>query len=372
MTKRQTWGRVALMAALSVLPLLSQGDRGEIAGTVLDSSGAVVPNAQITAVQKNTNSTFKAVTSSAGVFTLPALANGDYTVTVHKDGFKVYIANNVSVTPGGSATVDAILQVGTASQTIEVTAASQLVQTENARVSSTVSQTLVNDLPVLVNGGSRTPFDIASTVPEVSTSGGYHIGGGGGALGVSLDGSSMVGGKNGADVGDAAARFSPSVEALTEFTVESSGFKADSGHASGGTISFVAKSGTNQFHGSGFEFLRNTDLDARPFFATSRQIYKQNNFGVTAGGPVYIPKLYNGKNKTFFFASYEGFRNRVGANTGSFSSVPTPEMYTGDFSNWVDANNKLYTIYDPNTQVLVNGTYQRNPFPQQQDSAVGV
>jgi hypothetical protein len=363
MTTRQAWGRVALIAALSALPLMSQGDRGQIAGAVTDSTGAVVPDAQITAVQKTTNSSYKAVSSSAGVFTLPGLAAGDYTVTVQKEGFKVYLANNVPVTPGGSATVNVVLQVGATTQTVEVTAAAAMIQTDNAVVSSTVSQTLVNNLPVLVNGGSRTPFDIAATVPEVSTAGGYHIGGGSGALGVSLEGSSMVGGKNGADIGDAAARFSPSVEALTEFTVESSGFKADSGHASGGTISFVAKSGTNQFHGSAFEFLRNTDLDARPFFAASRQIYKQNNFGVTAGGPVYIPKLYNGKNKTFFFASYEGFRNRVGANTGSFSSVAPPEMYNGDFSNWVDANNKLYTIYDPNTQVLTNGTYSRTPFP---------
>ena len=355
--------RLALIAALTVLPIMSQGDRGQISGTVTDVTGAIVPGAQVTVVQKNTNTTFKAVTSSAGVYTVPALASGEYSVSISKDGFKIYTANNVPVTPGGSASVDVKLEVGTTSQSVEVNAATQMIQTDNARVSSTVSSTLVNSLPVLVNGGSRTPFDIASTVPEVSTSGGYHIGGGNGALGVSLDGSSMAGGKGGADVGDAAARFSPSVEALSEFTVESSGFKAESGHASGGTISFVAKSGTNQFHGSAFEFLRNTDLDARNFFSTTRQIYKQNNFGVTAGGPIYIPKLYNGKNKTFFFASYEGFRDRAGANTGSFSSVPTPEMFNGDFSNWVDANNKLYQIYDPNSQTLVNGVYQRTAFP---------
>src|SRR5205814_2294624 len=119
--------------------------------------------------------------------------------------------------------------------------------------------------------------------------GGYHIGGGGNTLGVSLDGSSMVGGKNGADVGDAAARYSPSVEALTEFTVESSGFKAESGHASGGTISFVSKSGTNAIHGSAYEYLRNQVLDARTFFQSTKNIFKQNNFGATVGGPVYIP-----------------------------------------------------------------------------------
>ncbi len=129
---------------------------------------------------------------------------------------------------------------------------------------------MVDNLPVLVNGASRSPFDIAATTPEVNAGNGYRIGGGNNALGVTLDGSSMSGGKIGADEGDAAPRFSPSVEALTEFNVEAGGFKAESGHASGGTISFVAKSGTNQFHGSAFEFLRNQDLDARGFFATTK------------------------------------------------------------------------------------------------------
>lgn len=363
MIKEKSWRRVALIAVLSAFPLLGQGDRGQITGSVRDASGAVVPDASITVVQQETNTSYKTRSTSAGVFAFPTLPIGQYRVSVDKQGFKQSVSNNVSVTPNGSATLDVKLEVGTASQTVEVTAAAAMVQTDNATLSSTVSATLVADLPVLVNGASRTPFDIATTVPEVSTSGGYHVGGGSSAMGVTLDGSSMVGGKGGADVGDAAARFSPSVEALTEFNVESSGFKAESGHASGGTISFVAKSGTNQFHGSAFEFLRNTDLDARGFFATSKQIYKQNNFGATAGGPVWIPKLYNGKNKTFFFGSYEGFRNRNGASSGTFLSVPTPEMYTGDFSHWVDGNNKLYTIYDPNTQVLMNGTYQRNPFP---------
>ena len=122
------------------------------------------------------------------------------------------------------------------------------------------------------------------------------------------------------------------------------------GHVSGGTLSFVSKSGTNQFHGSAFEFLRNQDLDARGFFNSTKSIYKQNDFGVTAGGPVYLPKLYNGKNKTFFFASYEGFRNRVGAGNGTLSSVPPPEFYTGDLHNWVDGNGKMYQIYDPGSQ----------------------
>src|SRR5262249_52736341 len=135
-----------------------------------------------------------------------------------------------------------------------------------------------------------------------------------------------------------------------------------SGHASGGTVSFVSKSGTNEFHGSAYEFLRNDALDARNFFAARRSIYKQHNFGFTVGGPVTFPKLYKGKHHTFLFVSYEGCRNRVGATPTPFS-VPPPEFWDGDFSNWVDQNGKQIPIYDPSTSTLVGNTYVRTPFP---------
>ena len=200
----------------------------------------------------------------------------------------------------------------------------------------------------------------------MNAAGTFRVGGGNDTVGVTLDGSSVAGDKIGSDAGDggAAAMNSPSVEALTEFNVESSGFKAETGNASGGTLSFVSKSGTNQFHGSAFEFMRNQDFDAKGFFNSVRPIYKQNNFGVTAGGPVYFPKLYNGKNKTFFFASYEGFRNRVGAGNGTYYSVPPPAFYTGNLSGWVNGSGQMYQIYDPASQVEnANGTYTRSPFP---------
>ncbi|MDQ2775646.1 MAG: carboxypeptidase regulatory-like domain-containing protein, partial [Acidobacteriota bacterium] len=135
----------------------------------------------------------------------------------------------------------------------------------------------------------------------------------------------------------------------------------------GGVMMFVAKSGTNQFHGSAYEFIRNTDFDANDWFSNragkARQIYKQNDFGFTVGGPVWIPKVYRGKNKTFFFFSYEGFRNRNGATNGT-ATVPTPEMYSGDFSKWVNAAGTVIPIYDPTTQVQnANGTYTRTVFP---------
>jgi hypothetical protein len=363
-TRHRGAARLILLAALSAVTLLGQGDRGVITGTVTDATGATIPGAVITVVQKGTNTSFKTTTSTSGDFTVPSLPVGSYQVRTERPSFKTNITDSVVVVAGGSVRMDVTLEVGQTQQSVEVTATAQLVQSENARISTSVSSVLVDSLPVQVNGASRSPFDLASTTAEVNSAGTFRIGGGNNTVGISLDGASLAGDKIGSDAGNggAAAMNSPSVEALTEFNVEAGGFKAETGHVSGGNLSFVSKSGTNQFHGSAFEFLRNQDLDARGFFNTQKSVYKQNDFGVTAGGPLYLPKVYNGKNKTFFFASYEGFRNRVGAGNGSLSSVAPPEFYTGDLHNWVDGNGKMYQIYDPGSQQLVNGAYVRAPF----------
>ncbi len=356
-----------LLAAIAAVPLLGQGDRGVITGTVSDATGAVVPGAHVVIVQTNTNSSYKTSTSTAGDYTVPNLPVGDYQVRVDVQGFKSYLADRVAVNPGGETRLDVTLEVGTAQQKVEVTAQAQVIQTENARVATNVSSKLVDSLPVQVNGNSRSPFDLASAAAgEVNSAATFRIGGGNDTVGVTLDGASITGDKIGSDAGDgsATAMNSPSVEALTEFNVESSGFKAETGNASGGTLSFVSKSGTNQIHGSAFEFMRNQDFDAKGFFNSVIPIYKQNNFGATVGGPVWLPKLYNGKNKTFFFVSYEGFRNRVGAGNGSYFSVPPPAFWTGDLSQWVNGSGQLYQIYDPKTQTpQANGTYTRSIFP---------
>ena len=365
--KRQLVLRLALLGAVAAMQLLAQGDRGEITGNVTDASGAAVPAAPITVVEGSTNSTYKTVSSNTGNFTVPNLPVGTYQVKVAVKGFQSYTADGVTVNPGGEARVDVKLAVGTTEQSIEVTANSDVVQTENARVETNVSNVMVDALPVQVNGNSRSPFDLASAgAGEVNSAGTFRIGGGNDTVGVTLDGASLAGDKIGSDAGDggAAAMNSPSVEALTEFNIASSGFNAEFGNASGGTLSFVSKSGTNQFHGSAFEFLRNQDFDAKGFFNSTIAIYKQNNFGVTAGGPVWIPKIYKGKNKTFFFGSYEGFRNRVGAGNGTYYSVPAPAFYTGNLSQWVNASGQQYQVYDPASQVAnANGTYSRTPFP---------
>ena len=201
----------------------------------------------------------------------------------------------------------------------------------------------------------RSPFDLALITPEAKQIEGSGVGSdetfglGGGQVaswGITLDGVSAGTGRF-ASVQWASVN-TPSLDAITEFTVDTNGFKAEFGRASGGIMTFASKSGTSSLHGTAYEFLRNDAFDARRFFEATRGTYKQHDFGWSVGGPVVIPKIYNGRQKTFFFSSMEWFRNRVGA-TSNVLSVPTPEMYQGDFRNWVDQNGNRLTIYDPAT-----------------------
>jgi hypothetical protein len=352
---------------LSAAGLRAQGDRGIITGAVKDASGAVVPGAHVTAIHVATNTNYRADSTASGDFTVPALPVGNYRVRVESTGFKTQISNEIAVAAGATVRLDVALELGTTQQTIEVTANAQLLQAETARVATEVSNRLVDDLPLLVNGAVRSPFDLATTTAEVAGNGdsNLRIGGGRiGGFGMTLDGTAATVSRPDAQVSWSQIN-APSVEALTEFSVEAGGFKAETGHASGGTISFVSKSGSNDFHGDAYEFLRNQHLDARGFFAAQKAVYKQHDFGVTVGGPVFLPKLYNGKNRTFFFFSYEGFRNRVGASPTPYT-VPPPEFFTGDLHNWVNSSGRMIQVYDPATTTLVNGAYQRTPFPNNQ------
>jgi hypothetical protein len=356
-----------LLAAASVV--WAQSGQGSVAGTVRDSSGASVPAAKVTVVNSATNQTYNLTTSSSGDFTAADVPVGTYSVRVEKPGFSEGRINGLTVNAAATARADVTMQVGQAQQTIEVQAEALQLNSEDSQTAVTVNQTLVNELPLVVAGTVRSPFDLAALTPEAKNTGsaeGFALGGGqADSYQATLDGVSI-------DTSRALQKNwvtsnAPSVEAITEFTVDTNGFKAEFGHAGGGVMMFVAKSGTNQFHGSAYEFIRNTDFDANDWFSNragkARQIYKQNDFGFTVGGPVWIPKVYRGKNKTFFFFSYEGFRNRNGA-TNATATVPTPEMYNGDFSNWVNSKGVVIPIYDPTTQVQnANGTYTRTVFP---------
>ena len=361
------FSRIAILLCLSSVVLNAQGERGNITGIVTDPARAALAGAELSVISRDTNAVTKATTTSGGEYNVPNLPPGVYRLEITAVGFKRFLEQNIVVSAATTVRLDALLQLGQVSESIEVSAAAVALQTENAKVSSQVQNKLVDELPLVVGGGMRSPFNLVAVASEARGDGqSLSIGGGqAGAWDATLDGHS-VGTNRSGDTAEAALN-TPSVEALTEFTVDTNGFKAEYGQAGGGVMSFASKSGTNQFHGSTYDFLRNDALDARGFFATSRSIYRQNDFGFSVGGPIWIPKLYNGRNKSFFFVAYEGFRNRAGANA-TILSVPTPEMYKGDFSKWVDQNNKPLAIYDPaTTRPNPNGNGSiRDVFPNNQ------
>jgi hypothetical protein len=337
---------IALLC-LGLGAVYAQSERGNITGIVTDPTGAAVAGAQLTLTQRDTNAVTRAVTTNAGEYNLPNLLPGAYKLEVSASGFKRFLQQNLTLSAANTVRVDAMMQLGQVSESIEITATAATIQTDNAKVSTVVENKLVDELPLVVAGAMRSPFNLVAVAAEARGGGqGLSIGGGQAAQwDATLDGTS-VGTNRSGDVAEAALN-TPSVESLTEFSVDTNGFKAEYGQAGGGVMTFASKSGTNKFHGSAYDFLRNDKMDARGFFAARRSIYRQNDFGLTAAGPVWIPKVYDGRNKTFFFFSYEGFRNRVGSND-TILSVPTPEMYNGDFRNWVrDDGRTLIPIYNP-------------------------
>ena len=359
-----------------------QADRGIIRGTVTDGTGAAVPGAAVRAVRTQNNVTTPTTTAETGDFAIPSLQAGVYRIEVEADGFKTFVQTDVTLIAGGTARVDAQLELGAVTETVEVSGSLVQLETTNAKIVSSVSTKMIDELPLVVSGRMRSPFDLALVTPEANQYNGggdvdrdFQIGGAPGATyGATMDGVSILTGRFNSVTW--ASVNTPSVDAIQEFSVESNGFKAEYGRASGGIMTFTTKSGTNELHGTAYEFLRNDALDARRFFEARRGVYKQHDFGWSLGGPVYIPKLYDGRNRTFFFASQEWFRDRQGADSQRFS-VPTAEMYQGDFSKWVDGNDVLVPIYDPaTTRPNPSGTgfirdrFQGNQIPQARFSQV--
>ncbi len=367
--------RVTVVTFLLCLPgavLFGQSERGTISGTVTDSTGAAVPQAKVTVTNVATNVALSTLSNPSGDYTLPNLPAGRYNARFEKEGFATAARNGITLDAAATVRADASLSVGSTKQTVEVMATAAQLQVSDAKTSATVTNQMVDQLPLVVAGTLRSPFDLASITPESKNLGGdngFMLGGGQAAsYGTTLDGVSTNTSR--ALQLSWVSSNAPSLEAITEFTVDTNGFKAEYGHAGGGVMTFSSKSGTNQVHGSAYEFVRNNDFDANRFFSNKagipRAIYKQSDFGGSFGGPIYIPKIYNGKDKSFFFFAYEGFRNRVGA-TASAQTVPTPEMYKGDFSKWVDKNGTQIPIYDPTTQTISNtGAVTRTPFANNQ------
>jgi hypothetical protein len=322
---------LALVAGfLLVCANLQAQSTAQIQGTVQDPSGAAVPGAEIKAIQTDTSVVRTVITGADGVYVLTNLSVGPYRLEVNHQGFAPYLQTGIILQVASNPTVDVTLKVGATSEQVQVEANAALVDTERTGVGTVIENQRIIDLPL--NG--RNVFDLVqlagAAIPESPGSGDVPgsfiiVVAGGQASGVAynLDGATFN------DQFDGTSLPFPFPDALQEFKVETSALSAQNGDHSAATVNAVTKSGTNSFHGDVYEFLRNGDLNARNFFATTPDTLKRNQFGGTLGGPIR-------KNKLFFFGGYEGTRIRQ-APTGNIAYVPTAQMLAGDFSLYASA-----------------------------------
>jgi hypothetical protein len=340
------WILLVLICA-SAPTSFAQSDRGTITGTVSDPSGAAVAGAKVSAVNTNTGASHETTTTSEGSYTLPELSAAPYKVSVEAPGFKT-TTQTVQLPVQVTRRVDFNLMLGAATDQVTVSGDAPILQTETAVQQTNVTEKQVRELPLQVSAefGGRTPLSFIFLDSSVTAGTGASTPGNGGrgtdasnfrvnggqALGTSIliDGAGTQRAQNGTFFSEVA----PGPDAFQEFTVSTSSYSAEFGSSSGGVVNFTLKSGGNGYHGEAYDLLRNTSLNANSYINNAnklpRNLDRENDFGFNVGGPIWIPKLYKGTNRTFFFFNYEGYRFTQGENV--LLTVPTAKMHTGDFS----------------------------------------
>ena len=387
-----------ILALVAGNPAAGQSDRGAIGGTVVDSSGGVIAGGTVSAIGADTGVAYTTTTTSAGAYRMPNMQIGAYNISVSADGFKTEEKTGVVVQINTTASLDFTLQPGDVKETVTVVANVPTLQAQTSDVGTVVATRQILELPLAVNAtgqsylrspetfvfltpGTAGPgtADSSSGIFQAKLAGGQNFGNE-----VVLDGASTAR----ADSGSAFDQTAPSVEALDEFKVITSTIPAQFGRTTGGVESFTTKSGTNRFHGTAYDLFRNEALDAKswfsdlvgsPYFAP-KPLDRKNDYGGTLGGPVWIPKVYNGHDRTFFFFSWEQYRQTLGS--ANISTIPTAAERLGDFSSLLgpalldnEAPPKPIInpcdgmpilqgqIFDPSTTKTVNGVQCRTAFP---------
>jgi Carboxypeptidase regulatory-like domain len=356
--------RYIALVALLLIPavLFCQEFRGTISGAVTDPTGASMPGAKVTVTETQTGTKINTATDSAGQYSAPFLLPGDYEVAVQAQGFKGFTRKGIHVGAGDHPVIDVRLDVGDVTTSVEITADASQLNTENASVGQAITTKEVEELPI--NG--RTPMMAASLAIGVI---GYaqptlvHPFDSGGAAGWVVGGAYQQTSElliNGAPdaTWDGRLAFSPPQDAVQEVRIKVSDVDAAFGHTAGGTFNQITKSGTNYLHGSAWEFNQPNTLTANDFFlnraGSPRPVTHFNQYGATAGGPVWIPHVIDTRNKLFWFFAYEGIKDAQ-PNPATLT-VPTVGMRAGNFAG-------LSTIYDPFSATLSGTTINRTPLP---------
>jgi hypothetical protein len=389
MPRLRSFCLLSLFALLSGTLLFGQRDLGTVTGTVTDPQGGAVPNATVTLVEDATGLSYQVTTGGDGTYTRPLLKPGTYTVTVQSTGFQRAEQKGVIVIAGDRVGVNIVMQVGDVNQTVEVSAAAPLLQTESSTQGADLNSTQMSQLPL---GGQRTFSFLARLSPGVlppEPGARDSLGGGFSANGVRSTGSNnflLNGVDNNVNVIDFINQTSfvinPSVEAIGEMRILTNGYNAEYGRAAGGVLDVHLKSGTNEIHGVAFEILQNEKLNANRWennqAGTGRVPFKQNQFGGALGGPII-------KNRLFLFGNYQGTRIATAGGTvanlgyGGFYTIPSLAMRQGDFSQLLGGsvgtdpatgvNVVQNQIFDPRSTACLSacGTssavYTRTPFP---------
>ena len=331
-----------LLPALLITPrLTAQIETGSLTGTIKDAQGAVLPGTHLSLTNNASGVSQVAVSTSTGTYVFESVNAGTYTLLAEHAGFQKYVTQDVQIHVAQALNIDLNLQIGTLLEQVTVTAAAPLLQTENASIGQTIQGQEINDLPL--NG--RNWASLAQLSAGVTT-GNANYGASPGSAYFSINGNlvwqndfRLDGIDDNVEVyGGYGANVTPPPDAIQEFKLQSGNYNAEFGHSTGGVINAVIKSGGNRIHGDLWEYLRNDKLDANDYFAnqngTPRQEYRQNQFGGTIGGPVIIPKLYNGRDKTFFFFDYQA--NLQVQPAQYTETVPTALMQSSGFTNLQD------------------------------------
>jgi hypothetical protein len=351
-----------LLCLLFTSLLSAQSSRCTITGTITDASQAAVPGASVKAVNQDTSVLYTATTNAAGNYLIPQLPEGRYKVSVEKQGFRTSTTSDVELVVAQTLTLNLSLQLGEVTQSVSVGTTTANLETTTSENATSVNAKMVIDLPLAVSGNMRNPESFMFLTPGVtgSTSNTQIEGSQSRSKEVLFDGIGTTNPESGGIL------FSyPSVEAVSEFQLLGSNFNAEYGRTGGGFEIFTTKSGTNEFHGAAFDYLRNNVFDSRGFFSPVTPVNRQNEYGVVFGGPVWIPKVYNGRNRTFFHFVYSGFRYRqTAANT--LISVPPLAFRNGDFSSLTNSKGQPVIIYNPASNAVINGVNTRSPFPNNQ------
>ena len=375
---------VTIGLLVSALAVFAQGDRGAITGTVTDPAGAVIPGAPIEARHVETGTLYQAGSSATGNYTLSQLPTGTYEVSVTVVGFKKYVRQNIFLPVAQTLRIDVSLEVGATSDSVTVTEAAPLLKTESGELSHNVATDRLDELPVLEIGtanagtaGIRNPYAVIQLLPGSSSfaaDSNIRLNGTpSNTQALRIEGQDATYGYSSAQ-----SMAAPSVDAIQEFAIQTSNYAAEFGQAGSGLFNITMRSGSNQFHGSAYEYFVNEALNAGTPNTNNglgghiRNRQRRNDYGFTLGGPVWLPKLYNGRDRAFFFFNFEQYRETTINSTTNYT-VPTPLYRGGNFSQALTSRNLgtdplgrpilENTIYDPASDQVINGLRERNPFP---------